>query len=147
MIRKVQLIGADHDKALVPIFSYFKDHYFRVFFRCEKGKRKVDAIIKQHGMFNSAGPLWLGRLWDSKLASKLAKSKDPFLKLISAEAKINTVGFYHIPKICKKYKLKQMKQDLLISKVKKKGYKASLTHFALNSIRSDIPLEKFLKLF
>lgn len=25
LIRKVQLIGAEHDKALIPIFSYFKD--------------------------------------------------------------------------------------------------------------------------
>ena len=76
LIRKVQLIGADHDKALVPVLSYFKDHYFRVFFRCQKGKKKVDAVLNQHGMFNEAGPLWLGELWNRKLISAIAKLSD-----------------------------------------------------------------------
>jgi tRNA (guanine26-N2/guanine27-N2)-dimethyltransferase len=48
LIRKVQLVGAQYDKALLPIFSYSKDHYMRVFFLCTKGKKDVDEIIKQH---------------------------------------------------------------------------------------------------
>jgi len=31
LTRKIQLVAAQYDKALVPIFSYSKDHYFRVF--------------------------------------------------------------------------------------------------------------------
>lgn len=58
LIRKVQLIAAQYEKALTPILSYYSEHYFRIFFRCEKGKSKVDEIIRQHGMFNGAGPLW-----------------------------------------------------------------------------------------
>ena len=46
LIRKVQMIGSQYEKALVPVFSYFKDHYYRVFFACEKGKKNVDEIIK-----------------------------------------------------------------------------------------------------
>ena len=34
LIRKVQLVGMQYEKALYPIFSYFKDHYFRIFFQC-----------------------------------------------------------------------------------------------------------------
>jgi len=139
LIRKVQLIGADHDKALIPIFSYFKDHYFRVFFRCEKGKQKADEIIKQHGMLNKAGPLWLGNLFDTKIASKIAKKSDEkFLKIIEKESKIPVVGFYSIPHLCKKNNLKMIKQKEIINKIKKKGYEAAETHFASNSIRSDI---------
>ena len=33
LIRKIQLIGTQYDKALIPIFSYFKNHYFRVFLK------------------------------------------------------------------------------------------------------------------
>ncbi|GAG35537.1 unnamed protein product, partial [marine sediment metagenome] len=40
LIRKVQLIGAQFDKALTPIFSYAEQHYMRAFFYCEKGKHK-----------------------------------------------------------------------------------------------------------
>jgi len=148
LIRKVQLIGADNDKALTPIYSYFKDHYFRVFFRCEKGKKKVDKIIEQHGMFNKAGPLWLGQLWDKKLASKISKqSDDKFLKIIEKESKIPIVGFFNIPKICKKHKLKMIKQEEIIKRIKKKGYNAAETHFAPNSLRSDIELKELIKLF
>ena len=148
LIRKVQLIGADHGKALIPIYSYFKDHYFRVFFRCEKGKQKVDKLLKEHGMIGEVGPLWKGELWDKKIASDVAKlTDDKFLKVIADESKINSVGFYHIPKFAKKNKLKMIKQDELIKKIKKKGYKVALTHFAPNSIRSDIEENKLIKLF
>lgn len=48
LIRKIQLIGAQFDKALIPIFSYYKDHYFRIFFEISKSKTKADEILKQH---------------------------------------------------------------------------------------------------
>ena len=146
LIRKVQLIGADHDKALTPIYSYYKDHYFRIFFRCEKGKQKVDLLLKQHGMFNKAGPLWLGSLFDSKISSKIAKQSDEkFLKIIEKEAKIPVIGFYSIPKTCKKHKLKMIKQEEIVKRIKKKGYKVAETHFADNSLRSDIDEKKLVQ--
>ena len=74
LIRKVQLVGAQYDKALMPVFSYSKDHYMRVFFRNEKGKNKVDEILKYHGTFNEIGPLWLGQLFDSKLCGIIYKN-------------------------------------------------------------------------
>ncbi len=74
LIRKIQLIAAQHDKAFIPIFSYAKEHYMRVFLRNEKGKsyrnkvsgelenqrfssNKVDKILKQHNYFNEAGTM------------------------------------------------------------------------------------------
>jgi tRNA (guanine26-N2/guanine27-N2)-dimethyltransferase len=148
LIRKVQLLGADHNKALIPIYSYSKDHYFRAFFRCEKGKTKVDKIIKLHGIFNNAGPLWLGELWNKEIAKKISlQSKDKFLKIIAEESKIPVVGFYNIPKICKRYKLNMIKQEELIRRIKKEGYKVAETHFAPNSLRSNIELKKLIKLF
>lgn len=48
LIRKVQLIASQYEKALTPIFSYYKDHYYRVFFKCEKGRQKADEILKNH---------------------------------------------------------------------------------------------------
>ena len=102
LISKVQSIGAQYDKALTPIFSYSKEHYFRVFFKCKKGKKKVDELMKNIGyivycssclfrkttkdIFNSdkcpvcgskldyAGPLWLSQLWDKKLVNDMCKN-------------------------------------------------------------------------
>lgn len=148
LIRKVQLIGAQYEKALTPIFSYSKEHYMRVFFKCEKGKNKVDDIIKKHDFYESAGPMWLGQLWDKKLAEKMYKQeKTDFLKIIKDESKIDVVGFYDMHVICKKYKIKQIpKYDILIKKIKKEGYKVSRTHFAKEGLRSNIPLDKLLRI-
>lgn len=71
LIRKVQLVGMQYEKALFPIFSYFKDHYFRVFFQCLKGKKICDGIAEKYGMLNDAGPLWLGSLWDNELVNRM----------------------------------------------------------------------------
>jgi tRNA (guanine26-N2/guanine27-N2)-dimethyltransferase len=100
LIRKIQLVGAQHDKALIPIYSYFRDHYNRIFFKCIKNKSEADSIIAQHkyllycnkcmsfsvSEYNSgtcegcsekmiyAGPLWTGGLFDAKLAESICKS-------------------------------------------------------------------------
>jgi len=103
LIRKIQLIGAQHDKALIPIYSYFKDHYNRIFFKCIKSKDECDKIIAQHkyllycnrcmmfapSEFNNikcdgcgqsmtySGPMWVGRLYDQKIAELIfASNKD-----------------------------------------------------------------------
>lgn len=147
LIRKIQLIGSQYDKALLPIFSYYKDHYMRLFLLCEKGKTKVTNILKQHSHFQNSGPIWLGKLWDTKLVNKMlknAKIRDliKFLAIIKDESKINTVGFYDTHKLSKKI----IKKDILIKKIKKKGYKAADTHFKGEGIRSDIPKKELIKL-
>ena len=147
LIRKVQLIGAEHDKALIPVFSYFKDHYFRIFFKCEKGKEKADAVIKQHGMFNEAGPLWLGALQDTKLIGKMLKIQDDkFLRTIYSESKVNIVGFHGFHALCKKYKFSTRAFNEVVKEIKKKKYKVSPTHFKDNSIRSDISEKELVKI-
>lgn len=147
LIRKVQLVGAEHDKALIPIFSYSKDHYFRVFFRCEKGKTKADKIMKQFGMHNEVGPMWMGELWDTKLISKMRKIEDSkFLKMLYEESKIKVVGFHNIPMICKRNKLSVRKREEIFKEIKKKGYNVAVTHFREDSIRSYIPEKELLKI-
>jgi tRNA (guanine26-N2/guanine27-N2)-dimethyltransferase len=142
LIRKIQLIAAQYEKALTPILSYYHEHYFRVFFRCEKGKTKVDNIIKQHGMFNNAGPLWLGNLWDCRLVNKIAKQTDlKIIHTIKQECEIPAIGFIDIHKFCKKHKLKIPKTEVLLKKIK-----ASQTHFSPTGIRADIPENQLKKI-
>ncbi len=101
LIRKIQLIGAQHDKALIPLYSYFKDHYFRISFRCIKGKKSVDEVLVRSkyllfcekclslkvSEFNHekcescvsgefmqySGPLWTGELCDKNLSEDISK--------------------------------------------------------------------------
>ena len=159
LIRKIQLIGMQYDKALIPIFSYYKKHYFRIFFICKKGKKECDKIVKNHLMINDTGPLWSDQLWDKSLVNKIyrilindKKMKIDsellkFLKIIKEESKINVVGFYDMHKIAKNNKLKSMmKKENLIKKIRKKSYKATSTHFSGTGLRSDIAYRKLLTL-
>ncbi len=159
LIRKIQLVAAQYDKALTPIFSYSKEHYMRVFLRNEKGKNKADEILKMHCMFNGAGPMWLGNLFDSGLCGRIyqnsIKNKNfnknneliKFLKTIKDESKINTVGFYDLNDVAEKNKIKTLpKKDLLKNKIRKMGYKASDTHFKGEGIRSDISLKELINI-
>ncbi|TKJ17054.1 hypothetical protein CEE44_00780 [Candidatus Woesearchaeota archaeon B3_Woes] len=152
LIRKIQLIGTQFDKALTPIFSYSKDHYFRIFFRCEKGKKKVDEIIKLHGYYENSGPIWLGSLWDKKLVVLMGKNNKieenkKILKIIKEESKIDEVGFYDITKLAKRNKIKVLpKKNDLMNKIKKKKFKVSETHFRENSLRLNINKKEIIKL-
>jgi tRNA (guanine26-N2/guanine27-N2)-dimethyltransferase len=152
LIRKVQLIGAQFEKALIPVFSYSKDHYYRIFFKCNKGKKHVDTIVKQHGKFKEVGPMWLGMLWDSKLVSLMEKKNsveenNKILAIIKSESKLDVIGFYDINVLGKKYKLKKLPRlKEVIQKIKKKGFSVSLTHFRDNCIRSDISEKELIKL-
>jgi len=152
LIRKVQLIAAQFEKALVPIFSYSAHHYMRVFFHCEISKEETDKVLKQHGVFEEAGPMWLGSLWDINLVDKIAKEKiedketKKFIEIIQKESKINTVGFYNIHRLVKKHKIKNMpRTEVLLEKIRETN-KAERTHFNPVGIRSDIKIKELLKI-
>lgn len=149
LIRKVQLVAAQFEKALTPIYSYSDQHYMRVFFSCEKGKHKADKIIKQHDSYEKAGPMWLGQLWDKKLAAKMARqSNKKILKIIAEESKLNIAWFHDIHRICKRNKIKTIpKTKDIIKAIKKKGYKVAETHFSSNGLRTNIPEKTLIKLF
>ncbi len=70
-----------------------------------------------------------------------------FLSVMEDESKIDTIGFYEIPKVCKRHKIKSIpKKELIIRTIKEKGYKASGTHFSGTGIRSDIPIKELIKI-
>ena len=159
LIRKIQLVGAQYDKALIPVFSYSKEHYMRIFLRNDKGKNRVDEILKLHDFFNDAGPIWLGNIWDKKLAGKMYQNAIKnkifnknielikFLQTIKEESRIHAIGFYDLHDICEINKLKNMqKKEKIMEKVKKSGYRVSNTHFKGEGIRSNIPINKLIKI-
>lgn len=175
LIRKVQLTGAQYEKALIPILSYADEHYYRVFFQCKKGKKEVDKILREHKYFLYdpkrvefytcehnlyknflyAGPLWTGKLSDERLLGAMLKLKnigeypqaEKLLLLLKEESKCNIVGFYDVHKIVKLYKIKSIpKKELIISEIRKKGFKAFATHFSGSGIKSEIDVGKLVRI-
>ncbi|MBN2567661.1 hypothetical protein JXB02_06290 [Candidatus Woesearchaeota archaeon] len=148
LIRKAQLIAAQYEKGLVPLYAYAHDHYMRIFLEARRGKKAADAVVAQHGMHGKAGPLWLGPLWDAGLAAAVAKrnpwpERQRLLDTIAAEAEIPVVGFADIHEIGRRLKLPVLpKRDAVIEAIKKAGKKVALTHFSETGIRTEIGHEE-----
>ncbi|MFW5852772.1 MAG: hypothetical protein ACOCUR_01970 [Nanoarchaeota archaeon] len=156
LIRKIQLIGAQYEKALTPVLCYSKDHYYRVFLKCEKSKEKSTAIVKSHLYLdydadsleysfskhsgkNSFGKMYSGELWDKKYSTTLVKFLDD---------EIRTEGHYiDIHAFCKKKELAVPNYTVLEERLKSSGYSFSRSHFSLLMIRttaSSVALEKII---
>lgn len=153
LIRKVQLIAMQYEKTAVPLFSYSKDHYYRVFFVTDHGKKKCDEIVKQHGMYKTAGPLWLGRLWDTELVQTMVRENKTtslipheFLAMIASEAALNVVGFFDIHELCKREKLVIPRFALLMEALKKKGYVVSRVHSNEYGIKTNCSEKEMISL-
>ena len=163
LIRKVQLLGVQFDKALIPVLAYYKDHYYRVFFMSSNGKEKCDEIIKQHKyflynpktlefqVFNKCnernnqfiGPLWVGKLQDKDLLKKMLKlnkfeSEKKFLETLYHEKDL--VGFHNLHVISKKYNLDTPKTENILKKVK-----GSRTHFSVYGIKTEKNVKEIVK--
>jgi len=167
LIRKAQLIASQYEKALIPLFSYSHEHYFRVFLRCDRGNTAVDAMMKQHGMLDGAGPLWLGSLWNIPLVEKMVsitqkgagkkKSKTGknerqrdglglLLDIISKEMLIPSAGFHDTHELAKQEKILIPSREKLIAAISKEGFAVSQTHFKGEGLRSTIPRQELIKL-
>src|SRR3989344_4147668 len=161
LIRKVQLIGAQFDKALIPLCSYSKDHYYRLFFQARKGKEECDKILKQHHRVKycnnclslsiqesckhkkiSAGPLWTGQLNDFKLLEEMQKNTDDvdtqkLLHLLAEESQYNILGFIDLHEISKNTKKAPLKTQDSIKLLQQKGFTATRTHFSPHAIKTN----------
>lgn len=174
LIKRVQDFGIKHKIALEPVFSFHFERYSRVFFKVGKNMEKIrqnmgyichcdtclwrksSKIEKKScpnckGELRCAGKLWIGTLWDSKITDEMLKQVVSYetrklLKTIQEEAKIDTVGFYDLHAIAKKYKWETVpKIEKVIEKIKKKGFKASRTHFSPTGIRTNIKISELIK--
>ncbi len=167
LIRKIQLLGAQFEKALTPILSYHKDHYVRIYLRSDSGKTKCDNLLKQHQYFlyNSktsefktspsnneknfnqvAGPLWVGKLFDSKLLKTMVKNntfpeEQKFLEALQKESTLNLPGFYDLHVISKKHYIACPKLD-----VPTKNLRGVRTHFSLNGIKTKKSIKEVIRI-
>ncbi|MBN2881134.1 tRNA (guanine(10)-N(2))-dimethyltransferase [Candidatus Woesearchaeota archaeon] len=173
LIRKVQLIGTQFDKALVPILAYYKDHYFRIFFRCEKGKKKCDDVLKNHKelYFDSktgkssysqkefeydsvVGPFWNGDLFDKDVVNSVIKLIDKnisketveLLNRINEESEVSNLLLIDLHALAKRNSFAIPKTNELIKKIQEKGFIATRTHFDNQSIKTNMDFETLFKI-
>ncbi|MFW5746177.1 MAG: tRNA (guanine(10)-N(2))-dimethyltransferase [Nanoarchaeota archaeon] len=172
LIRKVQLVGMQYDRALLPVLSYSKDHYFRVYLQNVKGKKDCDAVWMQHGVLSycqrcqwhagrvphvsscphcgadveQVGPMWLGRLYYDALIDSL-DADCALLESIKEEMSIPVLGFFDIPMIHKRlHTSRNVPFDELMEAISHKGYGVARTHFLATALKTDMPLEELEKI-
>lgn len=151
LIRKIQLIGAQHEKALIPLVSFAHDHYMKVFFKVIKNKTKVDEVLKKHDFYvknnKVYGPIWLGRLCDkSFLETMFFKAKDLLvgertLKLLNLLIQENQEEFFllfDVHKLSSELNLDSVpKHEKIMGELISLGFGVSKTHFSKTSIKTD----------
>ncbi len=172
-IAHVQRLAAQFEKTLIPIFVYPKRHYYRFFFIAYSLKSKVDTELLKHQFvqFTSSakwklsqsgfsqgtacGPLYTGELCDldfiqNKTFTQLLhqfKISQTWFETYVLEHQFSKVGTYNISQIAQDFKIKQIPNFVdLIQRIQTAGYSASKTVFQKESIRSNIPSTKLLKL-
>ena len=174
LARKAQLVAAQYDRALIPIYCHSTLHYTRLYLRSLKSKEAVSGVqdlhryliydprkdevrISDHNAKKRhelvAGPLWSGPLWDPALARKIATypSSGDTAKLtetLAIEAAIPVIGFYDIHQVAGKLKVNAPSFERLIKVLRKEGFVAARTHFSPSGLRTDADasaLRKILK--
>ncbi len=173
------MMAAKHDIGIRVIFSHSTDHYVRVYAVARYGAKRADKSVQKMGyilhcftclhretsssIFSSlkkkcpecgsristAGPLWLGRIFDRKLFALMERelkkrnlrNQKTILKMLSrsrdeAEA---PPTYYITDKICDKLNLPIPPLVEVIKKLRKAGFQAVPTHFNNRGIRSDAP--------
>lgn len=173
LARRVQLIGASYEKALLPIYSHATEHYMRIYFHVKKSNNAIKDIFNLFGRLNfcqsclarsteakipcsckktldRTGELWLGQLWDEELASKMAKNNkeeanQKFLDIIAEESKVSVPYIYDLHALAKKHKLALLKKEEVIKKLK--SYGTAPTHISPTAIRTRAPFKEIIKAF
>jgi tRNA (guanine26-N2/guanine27-N2)-dimethyltransferase len=153
---------AKYDQAFIPIFSYYRRHYFRVFGRIERGAGKANKLLKQfnylsycskcgfrkEGILNKCeycnskteliGPIYYGDFASKEFCNKIIKkTKSEFVKIIRDEQ--GYLPYYEIHKLCKLNKKQPKRMEELLEKLEGKK-----THFSPTGMKTKKSLEDIL---
>ncbi|NVM55136.1 MAG: tRNA (guanine(10)-N(2))-dimethyltransferase [Candidatus Helarchaeota archaeon] len=168
--------AAKYEIAIEPLLCYSIDHYIRIYALLHSGALKTDAVLQQLGYIihcfqcgyrspisnllaqspecpdcgaslDYAGPLWLGKLFNSSFCEKLlmrnAKLQLGTKKRISKmvqfilEEAASPITYHNIHRLCKQYKISPIPMEKLIQNLQKQGFQASRTHFSRVSLRTN----------
>ncbi|MFP4038289.1 MAG: tRNA (guanine(10)-N(2))-dimethyltransferase [Candidatus Nanohaloarchaea archaeon] len=166
---------ARYDKAFEPKFCYQHKHYTRIMGRVTESKKRTNKALENIGYLSYcdkcgwrklqrvekcgycggeveyAGPLWTGKIADSRFTEKMLENiseeweaSKKILEKVHAESEILT-PFYDLHELASRHDVPVPKRDKVIEALKEKGYPVSRTHFGPTGIRTDAPLEDILE--
>ena len=152
LIRKCQLVAAQHSRALLPLICYAGRHYFKCCFRCVKSKTLADKVLSKHSFIKDIGPLWTGELCSLSLLQSLdyslvSSETEDFMQSLLEESEIGTFGFYDIHALSSELKLRETPSYKSVAKrIKEKG-SICKTHFSENGFKTTLSEKEVLNVF
>jgi tRNA (guanine26-N2/guanine27-N2)-dimethyltransferase len=139
--------AARYEIALNPVFCHATKHYYRIYFKQDIGANRTDEKLREIGLLNGNGPLWLGSIFDEKFIENMCEEAKKtgdfnlikFLETIKEETKIK-VPFYFTTK---QFRLKkEPRLNDLINQLNESGFKAARTHFDPKGFRTNANFEE-----
>jgi len=163
-------MGAKWNISLIPIFSHVTQYYYRIYFQasrahlqkllekigfihyCSKCKKRFSSGFtfpekcSCGNKLQSAGPLYLGNLWDTKVINEMQKQTNDekilgFLGILEAESKIDVPYYYETEDF---FKI-EPKIEEVIAKIGK-HFPVSHTHFSQKGFRTTANFEEIRKI-
>jgi len=172
-------VAAKHDVAVSPVFSYRAYNHVRTYVVVSYSAKQADRSIGNMGYIlhcfsclhreyqkgitppfkwdcpecgsrlQTAGPLWLGPLWDGGFSARV---KDEavgrslrnrarifqMVSLIIGEEKA-PMTYYVSDKLCDKFNLPIPQLSKIMTELRKMGFQAVATHFSSKAFRTDAP--------
>ncbi|MGE0793054.1 MAG: hypothetical protein AB7V77_02630 [Candidatus Woesearchaeota archaeon] len=162
LARKVQLLGLQYNKALIPILSYHFEHYYRIFFIVKRGKKECNNLFNEFGeceydnktgnfsLGKGIGPMYLGKLQNCDVVGKMFLNSDKISKKLMEklffESSFNKAGHYDIHDVCEKNKIPSVSSNDVLSELISRGFSATKVHMNQYGIRTDASIEEFLEI-
>ena len=131
-------------------------HCFKCFHREKESNmfavQRSDRCSECGSKLNIAGPLWLGRIFDSQFVGLLeneanqrrlglAQKIQRMLAVIKTEVEA-PITYYVVDKLCDSLNLPVPPVKKVVEALTREGFQASLTHFNSRGIRSNAPASK-----
>lgn len=167
---------ARYDKCFEPRFCFQHQHYSRIIGRVTESKKRTNRSLENIGYLSYcdecgwrklervrecehcggeveyAGPLWTGKLSDSRFTEKMLENilkewegSKEILELVHRESEIVT-PFYDLHELASRHDVSVPKRDKVIKALDDKGYPVSRTHFGPTGIRTDAQFKEILKI-
>lgn len=163
-------LAAKWNVSLTPVLAHAEGYFYRIYFKhkrshveellkeigfihyCEKCKHRFSTKFSFNekcpcgNKLRTAGPLYLGTLWDKKLITEMQKnSKDTkykkFLQTLSNEATADIPYFYETNEF---YKI-EPKKEKIFKTLKKNKIKAYPTHFSPKGFKTTATFKELKK--
>ncbi|MCA9496166.1 MAG: hypothetical protein KC589_04445 [Nanoarchaeota archaeon] len=171
LIAYCQRQGAKYDKNLTPILSYSQDHYYKIFFKVEDGRKTSLETIKKLKYINyniktqdinieeletkdSLGKTYIGPLNNKDFIKEIktkinliSENKKVTKLLEKLENEIDELGYYNPHKLQKEFKIgSEAKFETIENKLKKNGFKVSRPHNNRLGIKTNAKAKDIIKI-